>query len=114
MSAVLPATSCTTSAGVVGVEGVVVRAGGLLQEPCVATGERVLRTAVRCERGWGGVAEARRVRRRGPVGACDPDGDLRARWHVAAGDPLILDRSRVDPDRKSTRLNSSHLGISYA
>ena len=52
-----------TSAGVVGVEGVVVQPGRLLQEPCVAAGKRVLRTAVRREHRRGVVVEARRIRR---------------------------------------------------
>src|SRR5947199_2716152 len=37
----------------------------------------------------------------------------RARGHAVAG-PLVVDRPWLIQDRKSTRLNSSHLGISYA
>jgi class 3 adenylate cyclase len=48
-----------TSAGVVGVEGVVVRARRLLQEPCLAAGEGVLRAAERCECRRGPIAVAR-------------------------------------------------------
>src|SRR5438045_6422723 len=37
-------------------------------------------------------------------------------WHIHGNAPAIggAPDHRLDPDRKSTRLNSSHLGISYA
>src|SRR5690606_39549052 len=36
------------------------------------------------------------------------------RWHIAECEVLLPDRVGVDLDRKSTRLNSSHVKISYA
>src|SRR3712207_8022040 len=47
-----------------------------------------------------------------------PVGDRRARHRAPADDPdgalALDDRQGVDPDRKSTRLNSSHANNSYA
>src|SRR5947199_8065965 len=42
-----------------------------------------------------------------------PEGYL-ARLREALGTDLVLLVAKEDRDRKSTRLNSSHLGISYA
>ena len=51
----------------------------------------------------------------GVVELVDPEGDLTARFAVHAGMVGCSLRHRGDElDRKSTRLNSSHLGISYA
>src|SRR2546427_6544000 len=47
-----------------------------------------------------------------PVGRDDADGDVtRLRYTVEV---RVLHRSRMERDRKSTRLNSSHSQISYA
>src|ERR1035438_4717162 len=48
-----------------------------------------------------------------------PDGTVRGLWlqQIALGGvrlPCVRDGLPEGPDRKSTRLNSSHLGISYA
>src|SRR5205814_10447422 len=40
--------------------------------------------------------------------------DALALLEIAVDDHLLLARQRLAEDRKSTRLNSSHLGISYA
>src|ERR1039458_1400776 len=50
----------------------------------------------------------------GPVAACEALGVSRASLHRLRNPPPALAEPRCRPDRKSTRLNSSHLGISYA
>src|SRR5690606_41820619 len=81
----------------------------------------------RASRRGGAVGEERHLRgRRHPAGAARgvarrdaraPDGDAVAQ-HGRDGDrgdaPREPDRRRRAPDRKSTRLNSSHVKISYA
>src|SRR3712207_8052389 len=47
-----------------------------------------------------------------PALAVDLEGQPRFRLHVAAA--LHAQAHEADPDRKSTRLNSSHANISYA
>src|SRR5205814_9507548 len=49
-----------------------------------------------------GVRDERIVDRQAVEAAVDSDGDV------------LVDQVSIDEDRKSTRLNSSHLGISYA
>src|SRR5262245_63150492 len=39
---------------------------------------------------------------------------LDRRLALRAAGPVVLEALEIDRDRKSTRLNSSHLGISYA
>src|SRR3712207_8085775 len=41
-------------------------------------------------------------------------GRVRLRWHRPERDPDGRDHGRLEGDRKSTRLNSSHANISYA
>src|SRR2546426_2506025 len=55
-------------------------------------------------------AEDRVQRRDGPI---RPERELRARVEQSAEGVGGLDALRADADRKSTRLNSSHLVISY-
>ena len=51
-------------------------------------------------------------------GDCDTlaavTGSLAEAYYAIPGDLLAADLSRLDEDRKSTRLNSSHVQISYA
>src|SRR5256885_6596711 len=63
----------------------------------------------------GAAAERHHLPRQSPDGAGHPGPGQHARGHrhrIALGAPAVL--GARDPDRKSTRLNSSHLVISYA
>src|SRR5205814_9592325 len=65
------------------------------------------------------LAQARRTASSGNIQAprefaWAPHQPVSVRGHTTECDYTILHGGRIELDRKSTRLNSSHLGISYA